>query len=86
MLVAALSAAPQPVLADAAGPTDFRSEVLSVTPATDAITVSIEGGDAFVRVVVEPGHEVIVPGYEGEPYLRISADGTVEENLRSMAT
>jgi hypothetical protein len=86
VLAAAVLSAPQAALADAAGPTDFRSEVLSVTPATDAITVSIEGGDAFVRVVVEPGHEVIVPGYDDEPYLRISGDGTVEENLRSMAT
>lgn len=77
---------PQAALADAAGPTDYRSEVVAITPATEAITVTIEGGDAFVRIVVDPGHEVIVNGYDDEPYLRISRDGTVEQNRRSMAT
>ena len=79
-------AVPQIASADAAGPTDYRTEVTSITPATDLIDVSIEGGDAFVRVVVAEGHELIVLGYDGEPYLRISADGRVEENRRSSAT
>ena len=85
-LVAGTLAVPQVALADAAGPTDYRSEVISISPANDAVAVSIEGGDAFVRIVVTPGHEVIVLGYDDEPYLRISADGTVAENRRSMAT
>jgi hypothetical protein len=85
-LVAGTLAVPQVVLADAAGPTDYRSEVISISPANDAVAVSIEGGDAFVRIVVAPGHGVIVLGYDDEPYLRISADGIVEENRRSMAT
>lgn len=81
-----LLAMPEVALADAAGPTDYRSEVVSITPATDAISVSIEGGDSFVRIVVAEGHELTVIGYDDEPYLRISADGTVEENRRSAAT
>lgn len=74
--------------ADAAGPTDYRTEVVDVVPATDAIEVSIEGGDSFVHIEVEPGHEVIVLGYapDREHYLRITDDGTVEQNLRSFAT
>ncbi len=82
----ALLGAPQVAHADAAGPTDYRSEVTSITPATDAIDVSIEGGDSFLLLVVAPGHEAIVLGYDDEPYLRISADGTVAENRRSQAT
>jgi len=82
----ALLAAPQVAHADAAGPTDYRSEVTAITPDTEAIDVSIEGGDAFVLIVVAPGHEVIVLGYDSEPYLRIAADGTVAENRRSEAT
>lgn len=72
--------------ADAARPTDWRSEIVSVVPATDAVAVSIEGGDAFVRIVVAPGHDVVVEGYTGEPYLWIDADGAVYENTRSPAT
>jgi hypothetical protein len=60
--------------------------VVSITPEVGGITVEVVGGDSFLRVVVEPGHEVLIPGYEGEPYLRILADGTVEENQRSPAT
>lgn len=85
-LAIGLLAAPQVAHADAAGPTDYRTEVLAVTPATDAIGVSIEGGDAFVRITVAAGHEAIVLGYDDEPYLRIDADGAVSENLRSLAT
>jgi hypothetical protein len=80
--------APGVAHADAAGPTDYASEIVAISPDTGLVDVSIEGGDAFVRVEVEPGHEVIVLGYapDSEPYLRIGPDGTVEENARSYAT
>ena len=38
------------------------------------------GGDAFLRVRVERGHELVVRGYQDEPYVRIDADGAVFEN------
>jgi hypothetical protein len=85
-LVASVLFGASPVSADAAGPTDYRSEISGVEPATDAISVTIEGGDAFVRIAAVAGSEVLVFGYEGEPYLRIDADGTVMENRRSPAT
>ena len=44
------------------------------------------GGDGFLDMPVEPGHEVVVEGYDGEPYLRFRADGTVQENQNSPAT
>lgn len=73
------------VLADPAGPTDYRTVVTSVEPTTDAITVTVEGGDAFIRLEVQPGHEVTVLGYGSEPYLRFRSDSTVDENQRSPA-
>jgi hypothetical protein len=76
---------PGVVHADAAGPTDFRTEIVGIAPATPAITTTIEGGDAFVHLSVELGHEAVVLGYAGEPYLRFTADGTVFENRRSYA-
>ena len=72
--------------ADAAGPTDYRTEITAVTPATDAISVSVEGGDAFLRIAVDPGHEVVILGYDDEPYLRIDENGVVDRNRRSYAT
>lgn len=76
---------PGTAFADAAGPTDFRTVVTAITPATATIAVSIEGGDSFVRLVVDRGASVTVLGYDDEPYLRIDADGTVSENRRSYA-
>lgn len=77
---------PSVALADAAGPTDYRSEIVSITPDLGVIEVSTEGGDAFVRLTVDPGHEAVVLGYDGEPYVHIDIDGTVERNRRSFAT
>jgi len=71
--------------ADPAGPTDYESAITSVEPATPGIDVSIVGGDSFLRVVAEPGVDVVVLGYQQEPYLHIRADGVVEENQRSPA-
>lgn len=84
--VLAVLAWPSVVHADAAGPTDWRSEIVSVEPASEAVTVTIEGGDAFVRIDVAPGHEVVAAGYDGEPYLLIDAAGDVYENRNSYAT
>lgn len=85
VLIGAL-AIPGVAHADAAGPTDYRTTIESITPDVDGIQVGVEGGDAFLRIVVEPGHDVVILGYDGEPYLHIDADGVVEENRRSYAT
>ena len=78
-------AAAAPASADPAEPTDDRARVTGVQPAVDGVTFDVVGGDSFLRGVVEPGHEVTVFGYEGEPYLRFGPDGVVEENRRSPA-
>lgn len=75
-----------PVAADAAEPGDFSSAVTSVDPDPGGFTIETAGGDSFLTLTVDEGTEVVVLGYEGEPYLRFSADGTVEQNLNSPAT
>jgi hypothetical protein len=72
--------------ADPAGPTDYGSQITSITPAVPGITAEIVGGDSFLRIVVEPGNEVVVTGYAQEPYLHVDPAGVVEENQRSPAT
>ena len=64
-------------------PRDTESVVESVEGAVPAgFLVDVVGGDSFLRVAAG-GNTVEVPGYDGEPYLRIAADGTVEENTAS---
>lgn len=64
-------------------PRDTVSVVQSVTPQLpDGVDVDVVGGDTFLRVRTS-GRRVAVAGYEGEPYLRISPAGLVEENTAS---
>ena len=71
---------------DAAGPTDYRTTVVSITPPTDKISVEVVGGDAFLELTADPGTNVLVLGYQSEPYLRFRPDGVVLENQRSPST
>jgi hypothetical protein len=72
--------------ADGARPSNFESGIDSIDPDLDQVTVEIVGGDAFVQVTATQGTEVLVPGYDGEPYLRIDDRGVVYRNRRSSAT
>ena len=79
-----LAAAPT-AMADAAGPTDYRTDIVSVEPTSTQIHVEIIGGDSFVFLEQLEPVEIVVLGYQAEPYLRFDPDGTVYENRRSPA-
>ena len=64
---------------------DMESIVTSIEPATPDVEVRVLGGDETLRLDVHDGHEVVVLGYVGEPYLRIDRQGEVWENQRSPA-
>ena len=90
ILVAAVLAGlvASPAAADPAGPTHYRSTVTAVEAADGGealIDVDVLGGDSFLTLEAEPGVVVEVPGYDGEPYLRIEPDGAVMLNQRSPA-
>ena len=68
------------------GNPDFRSEIDSVSPSVPGIDFQVLGYDADMELVDRDGHEVLVYGYEGEPFARILRDGTVQKNQRSPAT
>ncbi len=74
-----------PAAADPPRPTDYRSTVTSIEPETAGVEALVIGGDGFLQLTVD-GHDVVVKGYAGEPYLRFRRDGTVERNSRSTAT
>ena len=74
-----------PAAADPAQPGDVRSRVTELAPRTTGVRAEIVGGDSFLQLEVDRGREVVVLGYESEPYLRVRPDGTVEVNDRSPA-
>jgi hypothetical protein len=74
-----------PAMADSARPTNYRSEVEGIEPPTPDAQAKVVGGDAFLDLTVQPGTEVVVLGYEAEPYLHIDDTGLVWVNTSSPA-
>ena len=74
---------PSGASADPAEPGNTESVVESITPTNQAVRVDIVGGDAFVRLRVQPGHSVEMNGYYDEPFVRIDANGEAFVNVAS---
>jgi hypothetical protein len=71
---------------DSVQPRDTVSVIESVAPALpDGVTVDIVGSDTFVRVR-SVGHDVMITGYENEPYMHITTTGDVFVNDGSQTT
>ena len=63
----------------------YTSRVTSVEPKLAGLTVEVLDGDDQLRLRNETGREVVVRGYDGEPYLRFTAGGGVFRNTNSPA-
>jgi hypothetical protein len=63
---------------------NWVTRILSVTPSLPGLTVKVVQLGNYIELA-NRGPEVMVLGYEGEPYLRVGPGG-VFENLRSPAT
>ena len=83
VLVAALAAAPNG-FADAGSP-NYSSKLISVAPNVKGLTVRVVDGDDAIELRNATGLNVVVPGYENEPYLRFLVNGRVEVNVNSPA-
>ncbi len=81
--LAAIAALAVPSLALAhEGNPNYRSEI---TEMPSGVSAQMLNFDDTLEVDVEPGHELVVDGYEDEPYVRYLEDGTVEVNRNSPA-
>lgn len=67
------------------GNPNFRSEIEGLEPAAPGVIVEVLNFDDSLRLENRGDETVLIEGYEGEPYARIKADGTVEVNTRSPA-
>jgi hypothetical protein len=66
-------------------PTDYTTRIVSVTPAVDGLTLrTVDLGQRF-ELTNRGTRDVVVLGYDGEPYLRVGPRG-VFENSHSPAT
>jgi hypothetical protein len=63
-------------------PTNYRSEIVEVQPAVPGVRVRLLDLGRRVELAVSGPEEVVVVGYQGEPYLRVGPTG-VFENRRS---
>lgn len=70
---------------DGAGPTNFITEITGITPTVEGLELRVLEFGSQLELTNRTGNEVVVLGYEGEPYLRLSDEG-VFENRRSPAT
>jgi len=75
---------PAPALAHEGNP-NYRSEISGIAPATDGVTVEVLNRDDRLLLHNTSDRDVVILGYDDEPYARVLADGTVEVNTDSEA-
>lgn len=63
---------------------DFVSVVRGVVPPAPGLQVRMLGSDSRLEIR-DPGHTVVVAGYDGEAFARLLPDGTAQVNERSPA-
>jgi len=67
----------------AAAKAGVKSELRGTKPAVAGLEIQVTGGDKFMLLRNGSGKQVIVKGYEDEPYLRFLPNRVVEENTRA---
>jgi LPXTG-motif cell wall-anchored protein len=82
--VFALLLAPAPAAFAHGGNPNYRSVIVKITPKVPGVSFQVLNYDSYFQLE-DHGHEVVIYGYEGEPYARILKDGTVQVNERSPA-
>ena len=65
---------------------EYRSNITGVTPSVPGLSLQVLEFADRLLLTNHTGKTVTIYGYEGEPYARVLANGTVEQNERSPAT
>jgi hypothetical protein len=65
---------------------NYRSNITSVTPNVPGLGLEVLEFADRLLLTNHTGQTVTVYGYQGEPYARVLANGTAEQNTRSPAT
>jgi hypothetical protein len=83
-ILAALVACPAAAAHGGGAALGYRSTVVHVTPDVSGLVVRVVDGDDELELTNTAGREIVIKGYEDEPYLRFTREG-VYENQRSPA-
>ncbi len=75
----------QSPLEDQGSSPNYRSLIRAVSPATPGLSLQVLQFSDRLQLRNHTGRTVSIEGYEGEPYARIRANGTVEVNKHSPA-
>jgi len=75
----------QSPLNDQGSSPNYRSLITSVSPAVPGLSLQVLQFSDRLQLRNASGQTVTILGYQGEPYARVQADGTVEVNKRSPA-
>jgi hypothetical protein len=65
---------------------EYRSYITSVTPSVPGLSFQVLEFADRILMTNHTGKTVTIYGYDGEPYARVLANGTAEQNVRSPAT
>jgi hypothetical protein len=65
---------------------EYRSNITAVTPSVRGLSFQVLEFADRILMTNHTGKTVTIYGYEGEPYARVLANGTAEQNVRSPAT
>ncbi len=65
---------------------NYRSNITGVTPSVPGLSLEVLEFADRLLLTNHTGKTVTIYGYQGEPYARVLANGTAEQNTRSPAT